>query len=275
MITLRPVGGLCNRLMAIDSMIRVCESVKRDLRIIWLINEDVGISFHDIYKPLKSEAINITLVELSDRPLIYSDRLSGGLRQSVYNTLLKLLQRYKFSFVKHARETARLKASNYNFHQLKTYPSAYLSSWGKLDSLPFDSSRFLLQVAISKKIQTFKANTIGVHIRRTDHTLAIQKSPLENFINKMKEELEANTKLSFFVASDSADVKTTLLEKFGDKIFISDKENASRNSQSGMINAVLDLYGLANTSKIIGSSISTFTAMASEIRGIELIDITK
>ena len=273
MITLRPVGGLCNRLLAIDSMIRICESIQKDLKVIWIKNEDLGCFLSDLYTPLAHPTVKIELVELESRPLIYSDRLMNELRQKVYNTFVKIYQKTRFDFVMHTSEMAQEKAMGYDFHVLSKYKNPYISSWGRMDKGKFNSNLFKPREDIQKKIPPFPTPTVGVHIRRSDHQLAISKTPLEKFIQAMNEELKLEPKTNFFIASDSADVKSELTDIYPDKIITSTNESAIRNSTDGMVSAMIDLYSLANTSKIIGTGISTFTLMASEINGIELIEV--
>ena len=273
MITLRPVGGLCNRLLAIDSMIRICESIQKDLKVVWIKNGELGCFFTDLYEAIRHPKIKIELIELDHRPLIFSDRLMDDLRQRVYNTFLKIYQKNRFDFVMHTSEMARKKAQGYDFHALSRYSNPYISSWGRMDTGKFNRSLFKPKEEIQKKIPSFPTPTVGVHIRRSDHQLAISKTPFEKFIQAMNEELKLEPKTKFFIASDSANVKSKLANIYSDKIITSTNENAIRNSTDGMISAMIDLYGLANTSKIIGTSISTFTLMASEINGTELIEI--
>ena len=273
MITLRPVGGLCNRLLAIDSMIRICESIQKDLKVVWIKNDELGCFFTDLYEPLRHPVINIELIELDYRPLIFSDRLMDDLRQKIYNTILRQFQRIRFDFVIHSSEMAKKKAQEYDFHALSKYKNPYISSWGRMDKGKFNSNLFKPKVEIQKMIPTFLTPTVGVHIRRSDHQLAITKTPFDKFVEAIDYEIELQPKTKFFVASDSTNVKSELKGIYQDRIITSTHESAVRNSTDGMINAMIDLYGLANTSKIIGTGISTFTQMASEINGIELIEI--
>lgn len=51
---------------------------------------------------------------------------------------------------------------------------------------------------ILKETEIFDAHTIGIHIRRTDHRIAIKNSPIELFEQKIEEEL-AKTKMQIFI----------------------------------------------------------------------------
>ena len=85
----------------------------------------------------------------------------------------------------------------------------------------------------------------------------------------MQQEIENNCTTNFFLATDDEDVKREMICRFGNKI-ISCNDNASRNSVEGMKFAVVDLYCLINTKKIIGSAASSYSELAAELGGIEL-----
>lgn len=53
-----------------------------------------------------------------------------------------------------------------------------------------------LQESIDSLASRFNRNTIGIHIRRTDQELSIQKSPLSLFIRTMEQEMEVLKGLS-------------------------------------------------------------------------------
>lgn len=78
---------------------------------------------------------------------------------------------------------------------------------------------------------------------------------------------KANTK--FYVASDDNKVKKCLKSKYPDRI-ITLMDNTDRNSLEGMKFAVLDLFCLSKTNKIIGSVGSSYSQIAAEIGGIEV-----
>jgi len=64
-------------------------------------------------------------------------------------------------------------------------------------------------------------------------------------------------------------VKEMLVNRFGDKI-ITNHFDLSRTSVDGMKNAVVDLWCLAKTDRIIGSANSTYSTFAAQIYGKEL-----
>jgi hypothetical protein len=114
---------------------------------------------------------------------------------------------------------------------------------------------------------------IGVHIRRGDNVDSIQYSPLERFVERMKEEIDRNNSVKFFVSTDDYKVEVYLRNLFQHRIITHKKKSFSRNSSLGIQDALIDLYCLANCSKLIGSYYSSFTETAWQINGISHVTI--
>ena len=126
-----------------------------------------------------------------------------------------------------------------------------------------------IQRRINEVVAGFSERTIGVHIRITDNVVSIQSSPLENFTNMMDAEIKKNANTKFYVASDDDEVKENLKSKYPNRI-ITLMDDTDRNSLEGMKFAVLDLFCLSKTNKIIGSVGSSYSQIAAEIGGIEV-----
>ena len=126
-----------------------------------------------------------------------------------------------------------------------------------------------IQQRIEKVVNRFSARTIGVHIRRTDNKVSIQASPLEKFTQIMDKEIKVDTNTKFYVASDDDEVKETLKAKYPTRI-IALMDDTDRNSLEGMKFAVLDLFCLSKTKKIIGSVGSSYSQIAAEIGNINV-----
>ena len=85
----------------------------------------------------------------------------------------------------------------------------------------------------------------------------------------MDAEIKKNTNTKFYVASDDDEVKESLKSKYPNRI-ITQMDDTDRNSLEGMKFAVLDLFCLSKTNKIIGSVGSSYSQIAAEIGGIEV-----
>lgn len=108
------------------------------------------------------------------------------------------------------------------------------------------------------------SRAIGVHIRRTDHKKAIEGSPLESFLRKMRNEPEA----FYVVATDDKDVKESLeLEFIGRCVFPA--ITLTRKTEEGMIQGVADFFALSKCTKVWGSYWSSFSELAAKYGKIE------
>jgi hypothetical protein len=169
-----------------------------------------------------------------------------------------------------AHDDKRLR--NYPFSVSK-HRNFFIASHSKFYRKQTDYSRFtpikLLRDKIAKQTASFDADTIGIHIRRSDHSIAINKSPDALFIQKMQEAIQDRPQTRFYLATDSEQVKETMISKFGSRI-ITSPYKASRDTVAGMQNALVELYTLAATSGILGSFGSSYSTIASQIGQIEL-----
>lgn len=109
---------------------------------------------------------------------------------------------------------------------------------------------------------------IGVHIRRTDHKLSIQKSPIELFYSKMNSIMEECNTI-FYVATDDQTVLDEISKSFPVINHICFSDKITRRSSNGMKDAYVDMLCLSKCEKIYGSFNSTFSAMAGIIGNIE------
>ena len=112
----------------------------------------------------------------------------------------------------------------------------------------------------------FGEYTVGVHIRLEDFVgeWIEEASPVDLFIQRMIVELERNDKVKFFLATDSGHAKEIVAEHFKDRV-ITQEGSLIRTERSGIENAVVDMYTLARTDKILGPYLSTFSRSAAMI----------
>jgi hypothetical protein len=101
-----------------------------------------------------------------------------------------------------------------------------------------------------------KERIMGVHIRRGDNVKSIQMSPLGHFLKQM-DSIDA----FFVVATDDNEVKRILVERYGGRIVFPSR-TLNRNTEEGMIDAMLDFFCLARCSSLLGSKYSSFNEMA-------------
>lgn len=260
-----PVGGLANRMRVINSAVQLCTELNKSYRIYWLKDTGLNCSFNTIWKPIKH------LFDSDSRLLFLLFKFKR--KSGFFRAILKIAEKLRVLKVFSSEEYNELfktmkepeKLNRYLFCIISSFSSFYIKD-------KFNGSLFDLQPEIIKLVDSetekFDKHTIGVHIRRTDNIDSIQKSPLELFINKMKGELQKEPTTNFYIASDSQEVKIELNEIFGDRVKLPSGE-LSRNSETGIIQAVLELYALSRTNKVYGSFYSSFSQAAAELGNIE------
>ena len=106
---------------------------------------------------------------------------------------------------------------------------------------------------------------VGVHIRRTDNTRAIEGSPTELFLRSMRD-----LPTTFFVvATDDKDLREQIAKEFQGRCLFPALV-LSRRSEQGMIHSAVDFFALSKCTKILGSYYSSFGDFASRYGQIPL-----
>jgi hypothetical protein len=131
-----------------------------------------------------------------------------------------------------------------------------------------------LNLKINELLCTLNPAGVGVQVRRTDNAMAIANSPLELFTARMRELLATDDTTRFFLATDDVNVELELKLTFGDRI-ISPPKDLSRQTIAGIQAAVVDLFVLAGTGRILGSYWSSFSEVAAWMGDIPLEVIKK
>lgn len=257
MIALEPVGGLCNRLRAIDSAIALAKDLDQELRILWTRHKDIYARFFELFDPIESERVK--LFELNP--------------QSVHPlSTLKLDKAIKPS------DFSRLLSSKYDFRDLAKYKNICITSFSRFYRNPqmysdIHPNEHIRQL-IDAETAVFAKNTIGVHIRRTDNARSMAESPVEAFCRAIDKLLQEDSSMKFYLASDCLEVKKKMVRNFGDNI-ITNLSISERTNLEGIVRAVIELYALSETQLILGSYWSSFSTTAANLGKITEVTIRK
>lgn len=251
------------------SGVGLAKELHTSLKIVWERDAGLNCSYEDLFK--HHDSIHISRVDLRTRVV----QLFMG-----KPTLLKLVGKMLgIGFVMFDRDmhrfvwkydTSFIDPNIIREHSGDIYLNLCNEFYFKRENLHYFLPNEKLQVEIDSIISKFKQNTVGLHIRRTDHQHAINESPLELFIEKMTQEIEQDAAVNFYLATDDPEVKKRLIEKFGERVLFSNIE-LTRSNLNGMRGAVIDLYALAGTQKIYGSFFSSYSDIAARIGDIPLI----
>ena len=272
MIYLQPHSGLANRFRVIISGLHFSDIVQQKLTVIWKKDHSLFSDFTDLF-------------ETDDKIILkkknYKIRILNNVRNTCFYKLLSTIFSIDFFlFDMDIRELVWSTGTN-NINLSKLPKDGTNFYFYTCHEFYFDRQYLkhlrpvkAIRENISLNVKSFTNKTIGIHIRRTDHYKAIEVSPLENFIEKIRDDLAKDMNINYFLATDDMEVEKTLIGLFSNKIITYSKEY-SRKNVKGMQDAVVDLYTLSATSKIYGSFNSSFSDMAARIGNIPLIIIVK
>lgn len=270
-MTLVPVGGLANRMRAVASACHLCRTIGGSLRVVWFRDWALNARFSDIFEPLPASDLTLREATLADYALLDRPR-----RHNLW--LPKLPQRVMFSRRIYEYEVTPLRESGFDFARWAACgrgKSVYMACYSEFGQYPDELYRELFRpvAAVRERVEIyasrFSAHTVGLHIRRSDHLEAREKSPTQLFIDAARREADTHDDLRLFLATDDEEVKSCFRATFGNRV-ITSAEAASRDSSDGIRDGLADMYTLARTSIIYGSAGSTFSPMAARIGSVPL-----
>jgi len=239
----------------INSAWELAKRRKEKMLVLWYLCPELNCPFESLFRPVEEIRV-INIRSLKDpRKLFY--QLTAKQRFGNDDILNN-----KTDGVLHEDFYQNLKSSVYLFTWEHFYPS---------NDYHFFVPAQDLQKKIDAMTASFGERCVGVHIRRTDNAVSMGKSTTEQFLSLMEQELQAFPETHFFLATDDKKEEALLRSTFPGKIISNENRTLDRNSVEGMHDALLDLYCLAATDKLIGSYWSSFTDIAADMRGIEKV----
>lgn len=270
-LMLVPSGGLANRMRAIASAYALTQQTGSDLQVVWFQDWALNAPFHSIFLPIEQ----LCLREAKGTDFVFYDRPR---RRNLW--IPALSQQLLFDRRVKEQDVDELNRQGFNFCEWVCRHKCYMSSYcvfGEVYDVLY-RQLFVPVKEVTNVVDIFQASfsdyTIGVHVRRTDHSIAIENSPDYLFVEKAEQEIDKNIETRIFLATDSNEVKKLFVTKFGSRVIMQQAE-ARRDNIEGIRGGLIDMYTLARTHKIYGSAGSTFSSMAASLGGIELEIITK
>lgn len=243
------------------SCLQIAEETDRKITVYWENNNDCRADFTELFQPVNLKWVNVKLFTNRNWYLSFSRKrnlyIPGILRSFIFTSQItgcsECLDTTIYKRIRGKRAyiiSGYSLTTHYPLHQLfKPIPE--------------------LQDIIDRQITGFGESVIGIHIRRGDNQQSIQRNSMEDYIRFIKAELAVRPETRFYLASDSLEIKQDLIGRFPDKI-LSRKAVLERYSLQGMKDALVDLWCLAATKRIIGSYYSSYSDLAAELGGIDL-----
>lgn len=268
-------GGLGNRMRVAASAYAMAKRTGIPMRVLWTKQWGMNCRFDDLFTLTPDPSAQGAGSSFSLRDARGFEKLLFA-RPTLKNLHApRLLQRLCYRHIIYAPQIWYLNRDGFDyeawFRQGGTLMTAYrdFCPWTSDDLRllfrPNDDVRRL----IDERCRDFTANTIGIHIRRTDHQQAIDESPLELFIEAIDREQESSSRMaaydgapfSIYLATDDEATKAALRRRYGKRVITSEAE-ATRESTDGIRDALVEMYALSRTRQIYGSAGSTFSPIA-------------
>lgn len=266
MIIVEPQSGLCNRMRALDSGIELAQRVGHRVRVIWQRNEGLNCAFDALFE-MPPGVDEIVEVNFGLGPI---GRIGRGIARIAREGRLRVAgipslylrdpipgENLSTRYVEMARQHGISIRTCHRFMQRQRVFEQLRPSRQVLEGV----------AAYEKRL----ARSVGVHIRRTDNLKAIAQSPLDGFIAIMRDEIAKDPATQFFVATDSVEVVTDLIDIFGDAVYFHSKASVERSQPRAIVDAAIDLYCLSRCRRLIGSYWSSFSEVAWQLGGIDRV----
>ena len=251
MLIIQPIGGLCNRMRAINSARILAKMRGQSLKVIWNVNAELGCPFEELFET--SEDFTVRNIH------------------SKWD-LVKLF--YQLTCKKLGNEEIRQKRTGGNLPDdfASSLPRHLYIATEEHFFVNHDYSCFMPTQEIQKRIDAicsrYGSHSVGVHVRRTDNGPAISKSSTQAFLASMQKQIDLHPDTMFYLATDDMQEEAALRNAFPGRIISNETRDLSRSSITGIKDALLDLLCLSRTDLIIGSYFSSFTDIAADLRGI-------
>ena len=256
-LTLVPYAGLCNRMNAIMSALALQNKTNIKTSIFWEKTKDCCAWYDELFEPIPSLQINRLqhyYLKPSSKKNLF---LPSLLRLFLFDKTYKGIAISNKTLLMDGEDLGNVYVSSFN----RFCPLCETEKLGRF-FIPLPHIKKLIDDIICQ----YGIRTVGIHIRRTDNVAAIKNSPVELFYKEMDEEIRENPDVTFFLATDNDCLKTEIKNRYGARI-ITYNSSLNRYSLEGMIDAVVELWCLATCKKIIGSSNSTYSSVASKLFG--------
>lgn len=254
-----PFGGLGNRLRVLNSALFLGKEVESEIRLFWFKKSELYASF---YKLFRGCGFRVTVV----RGLLYY--FAKLLLKHIYIQKYPQIYRLFLSlFYDKVLFDIDLKNSNGTLILNEILSSKRVLIATCYEFFPFSNfNNFILNPEIQNSIDSFQIsrNYIGVHVRMSDHVEIRNESSIQNYIDAIDFEIQKDNQIQLYLSTDDAQIKQFLKDKYSKRIKTQDV-SLVRDSEIGIIGAIIDIYNLSRCSKIICNPKSSFAVMASRL----------
>jgi hypothetical protein len=268
-LLVEPFAGLGNRMRVVSSAVVLASTVQRPLEIYWIPRSDLNASFDDLFERTKTFSVFEKLGRLRWTRRTHQTAGIRRLAAAIANRVAGVsccIGENDFPHIWRGEIDLLALAERERRLYIKTCEELGPTDRGFAVFKPIRP----LQRRIDALTSRFTPQTIGVHVRGTDHPIARIESPLEAFISAMDAELERNPLTSFFLCTDEPAIERDFEARYPGHIFTHSPKDLARTTPAAIADAVIDLFSLSRTQKILGSHRSSFSDVAAKMGGIPL-----
>lgn len=255
---------------AMNSAVALARDLNTRIKIVWVKDNGLNANFSDLFNIPSFNDIEIY------EPTFGFYNLPYTMRYGWYMNMIKNVLRIKFDkvFIFNKLKMEKIKPDS-----IKKYNKIFITSYSSdFYDCEFDSDLFIpvpkLMYEINELSSRCGNQTYGIHIRKQDNKESSHYSPTELFEKKIDVIIKEDNDARFYLATDSIKDKDFLVQKYGERI-ITNYFDTSRSSPAGIGNAVIDMFVLSRTKKIIGSYWSSFSEVAAMLGKVELEQVKK
>ena len=286
-------SGLTSRCVSLAQAYYIVKTLRRGKRhekltVLWPKDRACGIGYYEVFDRDQFSDISVRIVNLEQKniPEMLKEGKPGEIVSEVRNRLryrrLKKRIEHKDYIEYYPDEKTGWSGDAYTCHLQKCWLKVQESLKEKKETFIHVFCGIINDEKVRHKVdlQTIKFQArfekraeeiimpgkpwIGIHIRRTDHKIAMKKSKVEDFINIIQAEIKKDPSVKFFLATDDFEVQKKMKAIFGEKIVTQTDKIWGRDSEDGMETAVVDCLCLSKCDRIIGSYTSVFSAFSAE-----------
>lgn len=267
------MGGLGNRLRAILAAEELAKKCGLELDVVWIANAELHCAYGKLFKT------DCRAFRIKEKGKCAWIKYGLPMKKNLYLPLVYQDLRYGVKLYQSRNIEAYLDDSE-KLEKLVESGTGDVLICSESRFYPCDDNLFgrifcpteAVRNLVNEKIDRFGRYTVGVHIRRTDNRVSIEESPIEEFEKRMDVEIEMHSDATFYVATDSEEVKEELRTRYGARI-ITSPNRATRTSEGGVIEALAEIFALARSQRFYGSYYSSFSDTVGYLRGgdIELV----
>lgn len=236
-----------------------------NIKVIWQLNEELNCSFEKLFIPIKG----FLIINTPKRIKLYNSKQKNILKRTVLN-VYNQIKGFDYVIIGGYNNP-----DSCNVELIHTIFDNYRNVFIETQQILYDNQEYSIFKPIKeiedRIIHNFSLAQpyIGIHIRRGDNIQSQLKSGIIPFIEKTKNILKDNPEQKFYLATDSIDVKDVFKYLFGPSIITTDP-NYSRNTETGIKDALFEMFMLSKSQRILGSYWSSFDGIAARIGNIHI-----